>query len=64
GVEATRLIKGNAATAHIPVVFFSANTHVAELTREAGADIYIQKPFDISTFEQVLGQMIARANVE
>lgn len=58
GVEATRLIKKNERTQNIPVILFSANTHVAELTKEAGADCYIQKPFDIREFEDVLDKTI------
>jgi CheY-like chemotaxis protein len=57
-VEATRLIKADFRTSGIPVILFSANTHVAELTREAGADVYIQKPFDIAGFEKVLEETI------
>jgi DNA-binding response OmpR family regulator len=58
GVEATRLIKKDARTAATPVILFSANTHVAELTKEAGADRYIQKPFDITAFEEILENTI------
>lgn len=54
GVDAIQNIRKNPATAGIPVVMFSANTNVALLAREAGADHFIQKPFDISVFENLL----------
>ncbi|MEI9807005.1 MAG: response regulator [Bacteroidota bacterium] len=56
GVEATRSIKNDLRTKHIPVIFFSANTYIAELAKEAGTVFYIQKPFDIAAFEEILEQ--------
>src|SRR5215213_10266307 len=46
GIAATRLIKQTASTKNIPVIFFSANTNVAQLSKEATADYFLQKPFD------------------
>ena len=60
GVQAIRLIKMDGRTNSIPVILFSANTHVAELTREAGADIYLQKPFNIEEFEDLLESTIQK----
>lgn len=57
GVKATRLVKGSEQLRHIPVIFFSANSNVNELAAEAGADYYLQKPFDITELEE----MVARA---
>lgn len=61
GVEATRLIKKNSPK-NIPVIFFSANTHIAQLSEEAGADLYLQKPFDITRFEQILEETASMNN--
>lgn len=60
GVEAIRLIKADKRTDRIPVIFFSAHTHIARLSEEAGADVYLQKPFDLSVFENMLDLMSAR----
>ena len=60
GIEATRLIKQDAATRDIPVIFFSANFNVASLGKQAGADYYLPKPFDISTLEEMVVQAIRR----
>lgn len=55
GVKATRLVKGSDSHRHIPVIFFSANNNVNELAVEAGADYFLQKPFDITELETIVG---------
>jgi DNA-binding response OmpR family regulator len=54
GVKATRLVKDSDHFRHIPVIFFSANNNVNELAVEAGADYFLQKPFDISELESIV----------
>ncbi|AZI21393.1 response regulator [Chryseobacterium taklimakanense] len=54
GIEATKLIKANKDIAHIPVIYFTANSNIQMLSAEAGADDYLEKPFDISTFEDIV----------
>ena len=51
GIWAVQQLKLNPATQHIPVIFFSANTNVEQLSREAGADQFMRKPFDIRELE-------------
>lgn len=58
GVEAIQKIKSQEAFKHIPVIFFSANSNVEELAREAGADSLLKKPFDIVTLEQRIDQLV------
>src|ERR1051326_3565769 len=48
GIEATRMIKRTDSIKHIPVIFFSANSNVALLSEQAGAEYFLPKPFDIS----------------
>ena len=55
GVKAVQLIKCTPAFKHIPVIFFSANSHVEELAKEAGADFMLKKPFDLTELQQVIG---------
>lgn len=47
GYEACAVLKGQASTRHIPVVFLSARGQEAEIKRglELGAEEYILKPF-------------------
>jgi len=59
GVKAVQLIKSIPKYKKIPVIFFSANSHVEELAKEAGADFLLKKPFDIKGLEQVLKSAMA-----
>ena len=54
GIAATKLIKETSSTKHIPVIFFSANSNVATLSEQAGAEYYLAKPFDISELEEMV----------
>lgn len=63
GIEATRLLKLSPDTQDIPVIFFSANSNVTQLAREARADYFLQKPFDITELEAIV-QMAIRQGVE
>ncbi|GGA94134.1 response regulator [Puia dinghuensis] len=62
GIEATRLLKLDPETLDIPVIFFSANSNITELAREAQADYFLQKPFDIATLEAIV-QMAVKKDV-
>ncbi len=59
GVKATQLLKQEARWRHIPVIFFSANSNVDELAAEAGAEMYLQKPFEIDDLENTVTRAIA-----
>lgn len=54
GIEATRLIKAQKQTSQIPVIYFTANNNIDKLAKEAGADGFISKPFDITELEQMV----------
>ena len=54
GIEATQLLKSDPALQNIPVIFFSANSNVIQLAKEAKADYYLQKPFDIKEMESIV----------
>lgn len=61
GWEATRKIKAIAASASIPVVVISAlseTQHVDE-AKEAGADYFLNKPFDAQTLKRVVQQYLS-----
>ena len=58
GIEATRLLKQDAETQDIPVIFFSANSNVTQLARDARADYFLQKPFDITELEGIVQMAI------
>ncbi len=48
GIIATRIIKKHPVYSKIPVIYFSANTDIKLLAKDAGADSYLAKPFDIN----------------
>lgn len=54
GIPASRTIRASAEYGRVPIVFFSANQDVARLAAEAGADTYIEKPFDLDNLVRVL----------
>lgn len=64
GVKATQQIKNDILLKFIPVIFFSANDRVKELAEEAGAEFYLQKPFEIDELENVIFRAIANTSVQ
>lgn len=48
GTTLCRYFKEQEATKHIPILMFSAARDLKSYTLEAGADSYIEKPFDVS----------------
>jgi len=59
GIQATQVVKASPAHAGVPIVFFSANQDVARLAEEAGADHYIEKPFDLDALVAILEKAMA-----
>ncbi|QDP84368.1 response regulator [Chryseobacterium sp. SNU WT5] len=59
GIEATQLIKANDTLKEIPVIYFSANSNISELAKEALADDFLAKPFDIDEFEEMVKKYIS-----
>ncbi|MFA6222809.1 MAG: response regulator, partial [Desulfomonilaceae bacterium] len=62
GLTATKALKRNPATAHIPVVALTAHAmkNIEERAMEAGCDAYILKPIDTTMFYLTLKDMIVR----
>lgn len=48
GRDIVRKLKSSSATKSVPVIMFSANPNVEDSAKEAGADAFIAKPFDIN----------------
>ncbi len=51
GIVATRAIKEDTDLKNIPVIYFSANNDIQSLANQAGADTYLEKPFDLNELE-------------
>ena len=62
GYEACRLIKADATTQHIPVVFLSAKGQEAEVQNgmAAGADEYLLKPFAPDQLTRTVAEILGR----
>jgi len=56
GIVATRQLKEIASLKNIPVIYFSANRDVETLAREANADAFIKKPFDLKELENIVNK--------
>ena len=48
GEEVCRHLKSTEKTRHIPVILFSANRDLENITQSCGADDFIAKPFQVS----------------
>jgi|SRR6478752_4867839 len=59
GVIATQQIKNDLELKRIPVIFFSANDRVEDLAAEAGAEFFLQKPFEIDELESAVSKAVA-----
>jgi DNA-binding response OmpR family regulator len=49
GRDICRQIKSNSDTQHIPVLMISASRHIGDSALEAGADGFVEKPFEMNT---------------
>ena len=57
GVVATQTLKSQDDLKNIPVIYFSANNDIQTLAKQAGADTYLEKPFDLNELELVINRM-------
>jgi DNA-binding response OmpR family regulator len=62
GRDICREIKANEATKQIPVILFSGGDSIRESVIEAGADGYIQKPFAIPHFVDILNRFAKKGD--
>ena len=54
GIAATRLIKEHPHYRDIPVVYITANSDVKALAEQAGAELHLAKPFDLTALENIV----------
>ena len=61
GLEATRILKADAATRNIPVLALTASVMKEDKERilETGCDGYITKPFDIKEFLKTVAEYLS-----
>ena len=58
GMAATQMIKSHSNYKNIPVIYFSANSEIKDLANKAGADTYLEKPFNIKDLERVINSVL------
>ena len=62
GIEAFRRIRGDAATAHIPIVAVTASAMPEDTAKmkQAGFDGFQTKPINVKEFVQAIGEVLAK----
>jgi CheY-like chemotaxis protein len=58
GGTVCQLIKTNKSTADIPILMFSSNENIANITKQCGADGYIKKPFEEGKFNEAIQHIL------
>ncbi len=54
GEHAISLVKKNEATRHIPVILFSANAEIEEISNRSGANGFLKKPFEVKAMLAII----------
>jgi len=60
GQTVCRQLKRQASTKDIPVIIVSASMDIKDKAREAGADDYLEKPFDMDVLQQKVFNLLNR----
>ena len=58
GLDICRYLKSQRHTKNIPVIMISASPDIGRSSREAGADAYIEKPFEISNLVDLVNSYV------
>jgi DNA-binding response OmpR family regulator len=58
GREIVKYLKSQEETKHIPVIMFSAHPSAEETARQAGAEDFLAKPFDIDSLLAKIAQYV------
>jgi DNA-binding response OmpR family regulator len=58
GLKVCRFLKEQNSTKHIPIIIVSATPGIGKLALEAGADDFIEKPFQIKDLLQIVEKWI------
>ena len=61
GLDVCRYLKSNEPTSEIPIVMVSASPDIGVLAANAGADDFVEKPFDLAYLLKVIERNISNA---
>ena len=64
GLDICHYLKSNEQTSHIPVIMVSASPDIGIAATNAGADDFVEKPFELSYLLKVIERNIERAQNE
>lgn len=64
GLDVCRYLKNNKQTSQIPVIMVSASPDIDKVALRAGADDFIEKPFELSHLIKVIERNIAGSRNE
>jgi len=64
GLDVCRFLKNNPQTHNIPVIMVSASPDIGVVALKAGADDFIEKPFELSYLLKVIERNIERSKNE
>jgi len=64
GLDICRYLKNNPLTSHIPVIMVAASPDIGITAIKAGADDFVEKPFDLKYLLKVIERNISRAKNE
>lgn len=59
GSDLVKFLKRNPSSANIPVIYFTVETDIEWLAKEAGADVYFKKPFEIDALVAIVERYAA-----
>lgn len=59
GQDICRALKDQEDTRHLPILLISANNDAERIAREAGADDFLAKPFDLDDIAQRIERILA-----
>jgi len=59
GREICKALKANPETGHIPIMLFSASTNLMVSASEAGANDFLEKPFEMQELLQKIATLLA-----
>jgi CheY-like chemotaxis protein len=58
GMDLTRMLKSHSTFARIPVIYFTSRDNIAQLAKEAGADGYFKKPFEVNGLMEITARYL------
>lgn len=59
GGDIAKQLKSQESLKHIPIIMISANNDTEKIAKKAGADGFLQKPFDVDELLQIVKRFIS-----